>query len=521
MPNLSIRKPLSAEEKRFLYAALEELKLRGKEIPPEVTKAVEDKRKAKWPVDPNGYFVRSDGRPYNPSEMQEKFVHSTSRFSALWGPRGCGKSGAGAQKALHKIMQGENGVVMNPDMENFKLGTWPELKEWIPWDMVVPNQRHRRRPDWDVTKPFAMVFTNGARIYCKGLKDPESARGGNVNWLWYDEAGRDKTGRGWQIAISQVRVGKDPQAWSTFTPKSSEHWTTKFFVNKEMPEEAKEQFARSVGKDKILIEAFHATRKDNEKNLDPGFYATVIAANPSGWLRSQEYEGEVADEGGQVGYRSWFKDRIITSLPTRIIKKVRSWDTAATEKKVAKDDPDESVGSLLIKFLPKDNPDWLELYRQHILEGQEKLPHFILENQISGYWGWEKLVEVIKNTARWDGPYVETYVDQDPGGAGKNQVAAVAQAFKDKSCPELHSHTVKEVDVRKVGDRVLAANTHWFGVASEGRMWLLKGQWNDRFLGQLDGFTMIEHDDLITSVTSGMYVLNPARKWSRLPFVSI
>lgn len=521
MPNLSTRKPLASEDKKVLWLAIEELKARGKPVPSEILKLFEDKRRAAWPVDLNGYFVKRDGKQYNPSENQKNFTWSPARFSSLWGPRGCGKSGGGAQKSLRKVMLGESGAIMNPDMENFKLSTWPEFKEWIPWHMVVPSQRHRARPEWEPTKPFMMVFVNGAKVYCKGLKDPESARGGNVNWLWYDEAGRDKTGQGWKIAISQVRIGKDPQAWATFTPKNSEHWTTKFFVKKEIPDEAKEEFAKAAGKDKILIESFHATRSDNASNLDAGFYASILTANPSGWLKSQEYDGEVADEGGQIGYRQWFDNHIITSLPARIKKRVRAWDTAGTEKKLAKDDPDESVGSDIIKFYPKDNPEWLELYGHILKPGQEKQPNFILVSQVSGYWIWEKLLEVIKNTARHDGPYVEVYIDQDPGGAGKNQVAAIAQAFKDKSCPELNSHTVKEVDVRKVGDRVLAANTHWFGAAAEGRMWLMKANWNDGFLGQLDGFTMIEHDDKITSVTSGMYVLNPAVRWKKVPFVSI
>lgn len=422
---------------------------------------------------------------------------------------------------LRKLMMGEDGAVMNPDLENFKLSTWPELKSWIPWHMVVPSQRHRQRPEWEVTKPFTMVFMNGAKIYCKGLKDPESARGGNVNWLWYDEAGRDKTGQGWKIAVSQVRVGHNPQAWATFTPKTSEHWTTKFFIKKEIPDEVKKQFAEAVGDDKILIESFHATREDNRSHLDAAFYASILASNPTGWLKSQEYDGEVADEGGQIGFRSWFTDRIITTLPIKIIKKLRAWDMAASEKKVAKDDPDETVGTLILKFIPKDNPEWLELYGHLLKEGQANQPHFILEHQVSGYWIWEKLVEVIKNTARHDGPFVEVYVEQEPGSGGKNQVAAIATEFKDRDCPELHSHSVKEVDSRKVGDRVLAANNYWFGVAAEGRMWLLLGNWNEGALGQIDSFTLIEHDDKVTSITSGMFVLNPYKAWRKMPFVHI
>lgn len=387
--------------------------------------------------------------------------------------------------------------------------------------MVVGIQRHRSRDSWEPHQPFTLSFVNGAKLYCKGLKNPDSARGPNINFLWYDEAGRDESGMGWRIATASVRVGNHPQAWATATPRPTEHWMYKFFIKQEIPEEAKAAFEETKEKDTILVEAFHGTIEDNKTHLDPAFYASILTSYPSGYMRAQEVDGEFANEGGKIGDRAWFNGKIITFVPKNVIKKIRSWDTAGSEKKLAKDDPDESVGSLLIKFIPADNPDWFALYGKDIPEGQEKKPHFILEHQVAGCWEWEKLLTVIKNTAAHDGPYVEVFIDQDPGGAGKNQVAAVAAAFKDERNPELHAHKISEVDVRKVGDRVLAANTHWFGVAAEGRMWLYRGSWNDTFLGQLDGFTQVAHDDRVTSVTSGMSILNPARKWARMPFVML
>lgn len=500
---------------------MKELEGRGVELPPDIRKLFEEKKDLRWPVAPNGYFVRKDGRLYEPSVPQEGFIASKARYSLFYGSRGSGKSGAGAQKTLKKIMAGESGACINPDFENFRYSTWPELRQWIPWGMVVGPQRHRSRDSWEPHQPFVLSFLNGARLYCKGLKNPDSARGPNINFLWYDEGGRDETGMGWRIATASVRVGVDPQAWVTATPRPTEHWMYKFFIKQEIPEEAKAAFEELGGTGRILVEAFHGTIEDNKTHLDPAFYASILTSYPSGYMRAQEVDGEFANEGGKIGDRAWFKEKVITVLPANIIKKVRSWDTAGSEKKVAKDDPDESVGSLLIKFIPAENPEWLSVYRNFVRVEQEKLPHFILENQIAGFWEWDKLLTVIKNTAAYDGPYVEVLVDQDPGGAGKNQVAAVVAAFKDERNPELHSHKVTEVDVRKVGDRVLAANTHWFGVAAEGRMWLMAGGWNEGFLGQVDGFTQITHDDKVTSVTSGMSILNPAKKWSRMPFVMI
>lgn len=501
---------------------MKELEARGVPIPEDVQKLLaNDKQEISWPVAPNGYFLRKDGRLYEPSPSQAGFIASKARYSLFYGSRGSGKSGAGAQKTLKKLMKGESGAVINPDFENFKYSTWPELRQWIPWKMVVGIQRHRGRDSWEPHQPFVLTFVNGARLYCKGLKNPDSARGPNINFVWYDEGGRDETGLGWRIATASVRVGEDPQAWVTATPRPTEHWMYKFFIKQEIPDEAKAAFEELAQEGRILVEAFHGTIEDNKSHLDPAFYASILTSYPSGYLRAQEVDGEFANEGGKIGDRAWFDNRIVATVPSNVIKRIRAWDTAGSEKKTAKDDPDESVGSLIAKFIPADNPEWYALHKDKIEAGQEKMPHFIIEHQVSGFWIWEKLLGVIKNTAMYDGPYVEVFIDQDPGGAGKNQVAAVADAFKDTRNPELHAHKVTEVDVRKVGDRVLAANTHWFGAAAEGRMWMLRGPWNDGFLGQLDGFTQVAHDDKVTSVTSGMYVLNPARKWARMPFVMI
>ena len=51
-------------------------------------------RRIAWPVASNGYFIKRDGKFYNPSENQAGFVNSDAYFSAYIGPRGSGKSGS-------------------------------------------------------------------------------------------------------------------------------------------------------------------------------------------------------------------------------------------------------------------------------------------------------------------------------------------------------------------------------------------------------------------------------------------
>jgi phage terminase large subunit-like protein len=494
---------------------LEEAKSRGIKLPADLKSTVQDKKGMTWPIGPNGYFLRDDGYEYVPSTAQEGFIRSRARNVMIYGPRGCGKSGAGSQKAMFKIRDGEDGLIMNPDFENLKISTWPEFKRWIPWKMVVPSQRHRASDVWQPSKPFTMVFMNGAKVYIKGGREASSTRGPNINWFWYDEGGRDETGTAWQLANASVRVGKDPQAWCTETPRPTEHWSYKFFIEQDIPQELKDEFEKIVGDDRILIEYFHASREDNIKNLDAAYYINLALNYPSGHLRAQEFDGEFANEGGKVGDSAWFRNKMLKEAPEKIIKRVRFWDMAATEKKIVgvgkkkeMNDPDESVGTLLDSFWN----EWEE-------DGKRKKDtNWCIEDQVAGLWEWDDLLDAIVRTARQDGPLVPIVIEEEPGSGGKNQVAAVKTHLK--RFPDLSSHMVVGQRARDVGDRLMAAN-YWFALAAQGKMWMVTGAWNSKTLSQIDGFTQILHDDRVTSISGAIVYIRPFKAWSRTPFISL
>ena len=66
----------------------------------------------------------------------------------------------------------------------------------------------------------------------------------------------------------------------------------------------------------------------------------------------------------------------------------------------------------------------------------------------------------------------------------------------------------------------MAAN-HWFAVAAQGKMWMVKGLWNEKCLAQIDGFTQITHDDRVTSITGAMTYVRPFKSWSKTSFISL
>ena len=499
------QKTITPEDNKRLLLLLAEAKARGIKLPTNI-RVPQVEKQNEWNLDANGYFIGFDEQEnkkkyYQPRPELVDFLNSKARFILLRSGRGGGKSASGAQKAMEKIRQGYSGAAMNPDFENFKSSTWEELRRWIPWDMVVPKQRYRRSASWEPTRPFTMVFTNKAKLFCKGLKDPESARGPNINFLWYDEGRRDPTGLAWKNAIAAVRVGKNPQAWCTTTPANSQHWTSTFFSGEITLELKRLLDEIAVDQKQELFAIFETSINKNKDNLDPMFYASIISAYPSGYLRAREVEGRIADEEGSLGDRSWFDDHILDSPPDWVNKQVRFWDLAATERKMTpqgkKNDPDETMGTLLGANQQKDN--------------------FCIEDQIGGTWAWKQIKEMVVHVARRDGAEVEVCFEQEPASGGKNQVAELIEHIK----KELPEWTVTSLEAKKLGDRVLAANT-WFGEAAEGKWWMVKAPWNEHFLGQLDYFpNPAIHDDTITSVSGARHKIAPIRRWRKTKFVAV
>jgi predicted phage terminase large subunit-like protein len=346
-----------------------------------------------------------------------------------------------------------------------------------------------------------MVFLNGARIYCKGLKDPESARGSNINWLMYDEGRRDPTGLGWRNAIAAVRVGNKPQAWCTTTPANSSHWTSTFFEGKITPEIKK--ILEDVGADKTqeLFKIVETSIERNKENVDPMYYAAIMASYPAGYLRAREVEGKVADEEGSLGDRHWFDNTVVTETPDWVVEQVRFWDLAGTERKMTKsgrkNDPDETIGTLVGTDDAKER--------------------FCIIDQIGGAWSWDTIKENIIAVAKQDGQEVKICFEQEPGSGGKNQVAELTELIK----RELPDYSVSSLEAKKLGDRVLAANT-WFAEAAKGKWYIVRASWNELFFNQLDYFpNPAMHDDRITSVSGARHKLAPAKKWKRIQFLSL
>ena len=124
---------------------------------------------------------------------------------------------------------------------------------------------------------------------------------------------------------------------------------------------------------------------------------------------------------------------------------------------------------------------------------------------------------MILETAKSDGSHVEICFEQEPASGGKNQIAELTAMIK----KELPQWKVSSLEAKKLGDRVLAANT-WFAEAANGQWYYVKGLWNEKVFQQLDRFDGIQHDDRITSITGARHCIAPIKKkWSSVSFLTL
>lgn len=183
-----------------------------------------------WPKE---YIHRENGRPYKPHhELERSIVYSDSpKHILIKGSEGSGKSVAGIVKCLDRIKRGCDGLMISPDLPHFKKSLWPEFQRWCPWDQVDPKHQYMKAITWRVHEPFALVFRNGARLFCGGIDDPIAWEGPNVNFAFMDEMRRKKNEDALVVVTGRVRIpgpgGIPSQIFLTTTPKK--HWLYTFF----------------------------------------------------------------------------------------------------------------------------------------------------------------------------------------------------------------------------------------------------------------------------------------------------
>lgn len=154
--------------------------------------------------------------------------------------------------------------------------------------------------------------------------------------------------------------------------------------------------------------------------------------------------------------------------PPPIMREIRAWDLAATTPGEGRD-PDWTVGLKLA--VTKDN-------------------HYLVTDIVRIRAGPTEVATAIVNTAAQDGTSVVIGLPQDPGQAGKQQIAWLMS--------RLAGHRVRASP--ETGSKLLRAQPAAAGVDA-GMLSLLRAPWNRAFLDELRDFPQGRKDDQVDALS--------------------
>lgn len=199
---------------------------------------------------------------------QMRFVRDPARFPAYVGGIGSGKTFAGACKVIARTERKELGLVAAPTYSMLRDATQRTLLALMD-DLGITYEF--RKGENALTIP-----ASGHEIIFRSLDNPENLRGPNLDYAWVDE-GSLIDRMAWLVVKGRVRVGFNPQAWLTCTPKGRNYvW---------------EEWERDADPNHPL----YRVRTDENPELPDGYAASL---GYTGVFAEQELSGEfVAFEG--------------------------------------------------------------------------------------------------------------------------------------------------------------------------------------------------------------------------------
>ncbi|WP_159975858.1 MULTISPECIES: phage terminase large subunit [unclassified Novosphingobium] len=303
------------------------------------------------------------------------------------------------------------------------------------------------------TQFWYMVSRNrsmcGVRPYIRATCNPDADSwvAGLIAWWINQDTGLPIPERAGKLRWF-VRVGEDLR-WAD-TPAELEQYTMLNEAGESVPIPAKS------------LTFIPAKLTDNKALMaaDPGYMASLLALPLVERERLLGGNWKIRPAAGLYFQRAWC--RVVDAVPAGTVWG-RGYDLAATPPTPDNPDPDATASTKIGR-----SPDG-----RYIVVDCRKT-----QTTPAG------VERFILNTASEDGHHVEISLPQDPGQAGKSQVA---QLIKMLSGYNVRSST-------ETGDKVTRFGP-FSAQAEAGNVDVLRGPWNDGWFTALEGFPVAKHDD--------------------------
>lgn len=172
------------------------------------------------------HLLPTTNTDYIPHQKQVQFHYALLHHDVVLfnGGRGSGKTTSGAIQALAESeFQASKGVIVAPTYPMLRDATMAEFFEWLPRERIA---------QWHKTDKL-LTLKNGSEIAFRSADNPDSLRGANRDWLWFDEPRNVRTREAFDVVFAQLRPRR--KAWLTTTPAGIFHWLYGLFIEKPIP----------------------------------------------------------------------------------------------------------------------------------------------------------------------------------------------------------------------------------------------------------------------------------------------
>ena len=426
---------------------------------------------------------------------QEEFLSTKADICLYGGSAGSGKSFALLLEALrHKNNSGYGAVVFRKEHTQIinTGGLWDEAMELymhFGCDSSIGNTK--------------FTFESGATVTLRGLgidRDLMKWQGSQIAYIGFDELTHfSKKQFMYMLSRNRSTCGVKPYIRATTNP-DADSWVRDFidwWIGEDgLPISERSGVIRyfinyndvirwSDTKDELIKEFPDMTPKsftfisaniyDNKKllEIDPSYLANLQALPKIDRDRLLLGNWNSRADVGEYFKKGYFE--IVDSLP-RMSKTVRCWDFAGTKPSPSNPDPDYTVG--LMAGLGTDG--------------------FIYVIDIVRFRDSQATIDkIFKNTGSKDGKRVNIVVPKDVGSAGK----ALAGHFVNM----MLGYPIKAISV--TGSKEVRAKPA-SSQAEQGNIKLLRGDWNEDFLRELEMFPLGKHDDMVDTLSDAIEELS-------------
>ena len=414
---------------------------------------------------------------------QETFLGSSADIAIYGGAAGGGKTWALLMEPLRHIANSGFGAVFfrrsTVQVRN-EGGLWDESEKLYPIIGATPREH-----------VLSWEFPTGATVSFAHLEHDKTVlnwQGSQIPLICFDELTHFSQKQFWyMVSRNRSMCGVRPYIRATCNP-DADSWVAEFiawWIDQETglpiteragvvrwfvrindalvwaddPSELEEKHPGIPPKSATFIPA---KLTDNAALMaaDPGYMANLLALPKVERERLLGGNWKIRAAAGLLFKRSWVK--VVEAAPTDL-RIVRGWDLAGTPK-VEGNDPDWTTGTKI--GVSRSTGRYIVLH--HVRD--RDTPH--------------KVEALIANTASQDGHDVEVSLPQDPGQAGKAQVATLIKmltGYTARSSPE-------------TGDK--ATRFGPFSAQCEaGNVDVLRGAWNEEWFVNLESFPDAAHDD--------------------------